>query len=586
MKLSIFRDTRFAPFFWTQFLGAFNDNLLKFAVTLAVTYNDSLRGEWSTGLLINLISGLFILPFFLFSATSGQLADKYDKTKIMRLAKWLEPPIVLLTGLGFALNSVWILVAAVFLLGAQATFFGPAKYAYLPEQLRPSELVMANALVETATFLAILLGTIAAGSILSQDAGQHLVFVVCGLGLVLAFLGVYLIHQAPATESRQPQLHINWNIVTETWTNIRSIRQVDAVWPSLLGISWLWFVGATYLTQFPLLTKTVLNASSGVATFLLFTFTVGLGLGAFVCEKLSRKRIESGLIIWGLLVTVAAGVVLHHELQDYAHPVYVQDFMRFIQHGPHWLLVLAFLGLSAGVGMYSVPLYTAMQSLSPLESRSRVVAANNIVNSLFMVASAGLAIGVLVLSDGHVVWVFTTVTVLNLLVLALWIKKQPQALMRAILMLKVSGRHAPVVEGADLLSRQGAYLIVFPTLLHEEFEQRLAALPLRYSVVLSGHLHKSMWVDWLRKRGFVQEFSKLSETESQRQLIKTIAAEIQAGRSIAIDLPMYTLLAQKFRLTDLPALLASKGAPMHIIHASEKISGSAGESSPRVMTLT
>ncbi len=586
MKFSMIRDKRFGPFFWTQFLGAFNDNLLKFAVTLAVTYNDSLRGDISTGLLINLISALFILPFFIFSATSGQLADKYDKTKVMRLAKWLEPPIVLLTGVGFALNSVWILTFAVFLLGAQSAFFGPAKYAYLPEHLKSSELVMANAMVETGTFMAILLGTIAAGSILSQDAGGVVVYVVCGFGMLVALLGVYSIHKAPLTQPRQPDLKVNWNIFSETWHNIKAIRKIRSVWPSLLGISWLWFVGATYLTQFPLLSKTVLNASSGVATFLLFTFTVGLGIGAFVCEKLSHKRIEPGLIVWGLVLMVGSGVGLHVLLANYNHPSLLQDFVGFVSQPKHWGLVAVFVAISAGIGLYSVPLYTTMQALSPVDSRSRVVAANNIINSFFMVVSAGVAVAILVVSKGQVVWVFTVVTVLNVAVLVLWVWRQPQALMRAILMLKVPARKAPVLEGAERLSEQGAFLLVFPSLLHDEFEARLASLPLRYSVVLSGMLPGSTWVSWLRKHSFVHEFTKLTEPDAQRNLVKKIAGEIQAGRSIAIDKAMFNLLTQKFKLSELPGLLKTKGVLMHIIQVEEKKLSTSQEFSRQTLTLT
>lgn len=586
MKFSMIRDKRFGPFFWTQFLGAFNDNLLKFAVTLAVTYNDSLRGDVSTGLLINLISALFILPFFIFSATSGQLADKYDKTKVMRLAKWLEPPIVLLTGVGFALNSVFLLTFAVFLLGAQSAFFGPAKYAYLPEHLKSSELVMANAMVETATFMAILLGTIAAGSILSQDAGGNVVYVVCAFGMVVALLGVYSIHQAPLTEPRQPELKVNWNLFSETWFNIKAIRQIRSVWPSLLGISWLWFVGATYLTQFPLLSKTVLNASSGVATFLLFTFTVGLGLGAFVCEKLSHKRIEPGLIVWGLVLMVASGIGLHFLLANYVHTGLLQDFSGFVAQPKHWGLIAVFVVISAGIGLYSVPLYTTMQALSPLDSRSRVVAANNIINSFFMVVSAGVAVAILVISKGQVVWVFSVITVLNILVLSIWIWRQPQTLMRARLMLSVPARKAPILEGAELLSRQGAFLLVFPSLLHQEYEARLASLPMRYSVVLSGTLAGSTWVRWLRKHNFVHEFTKLTETDAQRNLVKKIASEIQAGRSIAIDKAMFNLLTQKFKLSELPGLLKSKGVVMHIVQVEEKNLSNSQEFSRSILTLT
>lgn len=569
MAIQLIRDNRFGAFFWTQFLGAFNDNLLKFAVTLAVTYNDALRGEFSPGLLINLIAALFILPFVIFSATSGQLADKYDKTRVMRLAKWLEPPIVLIAAAGFALNSVELLILAVFLLGSQSAFFGPAKYAYLPEHMKSTELVMANALVESATFMAILLGTIAAGSLMSQDSGPSVVYLVCGFGFLVALLGVHQAQRMPLTPSHAPGLNINWNVLSETWRNVQFARRLPKVWPALLGISWLWFVGATYLTQFPLLAKTLLNASSGVATVLLFAFTVGLGAGAFLCEKLSNKRIEMGLVVWGLLVMVLAGALLHVVLVSYQASPVQQDITTFFSAPANLAILGLFVLISLGVGLYSVPLYASMQAFSPRASRSRVVSANNIINSFFMVVSAGFAILVLLVSNGAVLWVFTAVTVINLLVLLLWIVRQPYVLVRARLLLTVPGHSLPSIDNMDQLGEEGGNLLVFPTLLHDNYLQRLAGLPFEITVVLSGRLKPSRLTQILRKNGFVLEFSKLSDIETQKELIRAIAAHIQQGKSIAIDKPMFELLRQQYRLDDMPSVLSKKGVVMNVLEFTE-----------------
>ncbi|HEY1058442.1 MAG TPA: MFS transporter [Limnobacter sp.] len=580
MALSLIRDKRFGAFFWTQFLGAFNDNLLKFAVTLAVTYNDALRGDWSAGLLVNLIAGLFILPFVIFSATSGQLADKYDKTKVMRLAKWLEPFIVLITGVGFLLNSVELLVVAVFLLGSQAAFFGPAKYAYLPDQLKPHELVMANAVVESATFMAILLGTIAAGSLMSADAGHTVVYVVCGFGFVVALTGVWSAHRMPLTPSHSPQLVVNWNVISETWRNVRFATRLSAVWPSLLGISWLWFVGATYLTQFPLLTQTVFNASAGVATVLLFSFTVGLGIGAFWCEKLSHKRIEMGLVLIGLMIMVIAGLLLHGVLVTYTSVGSQQGVLLFFSQLPNLAILLLFVAISAGVGLYSVPLYSTMQALAPKDARSRVVSANNIVNSFFMVVSAGFAITILLATRGQVVWVFSAVTALNAVALGLWWFKQPYVVLRAALLFKVRRRNLPQLADVDHLGDPGGHLIVFPTLLHENYLYRMAGLPLEMTVVLSGRLKSSGFVEWLRKRRFILEFTKLSEVDAQKELIRQIATHMQEERSIAIDKPMYELLRKQYRLDDMPAVLAKKGISMGILEFHEELKNDHAISQP------
>ncbi|MDX1668781.1 MAG: MFS transporter, partial [Limnobacter sp.] len=555
---------RFGPFFWTQFLGAFNDNLLKFAVTLAITYNDSLRGDYSVGLLINLVAALFILPCFLFSATSGQLADKLDKAKVMQLAKWLELPIVLLTALGFALESVWLLVLAVFLLGSQSAFFGPAKYAYLPSQLQASELVAANALVQTATFVAILLGTIVAGSLLSQAVAGPIIAIVCAIGLVVAGLGIFNSLRIPKTPSENSGLKVNWNLFSASWHNVKQVRSLKLVWPSLLGISWLWFVGATYLTQFPLLSKSILNASPGVATFLLFLFTVGLGAGAFLCEAWSRKRIEFGLVPIGLSVMVVSGLALHALLIGHDRPNLPITLVEFLATSHAWLLIVAFLFLSAGVGLYSVPLYASIQAFSPVQIRSRTIAANNILNSFFMVTSAAMAVTVLALSGGNVVWVFFAVTVLSAVVLLIWVVRQPHTLLRCVGLLQRSRTKSIDCNGAHLLKGQDPALIVFPSLLHEQTMQRLMSLPVPFTVVLSGRMHNTFASRWLRNKGFVLDISGLKELEGQKTLLTHIAKAMSKGKVVAIDQAMFNLLTQRFKLNELPATLNKKNICMQM----------------------
>lgn len=570
MTKHLITEKRFGAFFTTQFLGAFNDNLLKFAVTLAVTFNDSLRGTYSPGLLVNLIAALFILPFFLFSATSGQLADKYDKTQVMRMAKYLEPPIVILTTLGFLLNSVYILMAALFLLGTQAAFFGPAKYAYLPEQMQARELVLANALVETATFVAILLGTIAGGALMSHSSASFAVYAVCGFAFCVALAGVWSSRQMPLTPSAHADLKVNWNFLTETWHNIRFARNLTQVWPYLLGISWLWFVGATYLTQFPLLTKVVLNASPGVATFLLFLFTAGLGLGAFLCERWSHKRIEMGLVPWGLLMMALGGFALHQALIDHQPAARQVDLVQFFLDPVHLEMCFLFLVISVGVGLYSVPLYTAMQVYAPRISRSRVVSANNIVNAMFMVVSAIMSVGILWLTRGKVLWVFAAVTLFNLVILIAWCRRNSYLLLRARLLLRVRARQLQLVQGMEDPPPQGGCLLVFPTLLHTDYLARMSSVSMPFAVVLSGRLKSSRFVEWLRKKEFVFEFSKLSEDASQRQLIQRIAKQIQAGQSIAIDKPMFELLRKQYKLDELPLVLARKGVRMTVLEFFEE----------------
>lgn len=439
---------------------------------------------------------------------------------------------------------------------------------------------MANALVETATFVAILFGTIAAGSLLSQEVSGPVIYVVCGFGLIVALLGIFSSLKIPATPSVTPDLQINWNVFSTSWRNVKQIKSIKLVWPCLLGISWLWFVGATFLTQFPLLTKSVLHASPAVATFLLFLFTLGLGAGAFLCEKWSNKRIEMGLIPLGLIIMVVSGAVLHLLLTGYQRPSLPVGLEEFLSLTHSWLLIATFLSLSAGVGLYSVPLYASIQALAPVELRSRTIAANNILNSFFMVASAGIAIVVLGLTQGNVIWVFFLVTVLTFVVLLLWLFTQPHVLLRFVALFKVNKEDVLHGEGSDQLKGQDPALIVFPSLLHEQTMQRLVCLPIPFTVVLSGKMKSSIGSRWLLKHGFVLDLSGLKDYEGQKALLTHIAKAMTERRIVAIDRAMYRLLIQRFELNKLPATLAQKEIQMQIfefIQETTQIDGSSGE---------
>ncbi|NJM32602.1 MAG: MFS transporter [Limnobacter sp.] len=471
--------------------------------------------------------------------------------------------------LGFLWQSVDLLVLAVFLLGTQSSFFGPAKYAYLPEQLKDHELVLANAVVETATFVAILLGTTIAGAVLSQEAAGSLLYAVCACGLGVALAGLVASYRIPCSAGKDPQLKINWNVLSETWRNVQWVSGVNRVWPSLLGISWLWFMGATYLTQFPLLTKTVFNATAGVATFLLVLFTVGLGVGAFLCEKWSRKRIEPGLVVVGLVVIVVAGVLLHLLLQGYTTPLAPTGLQGFLGSGRNLAVVAVFVLISMGVGLYSVPLYASMQVLAPPLKRSRVVAANNIINAFFMVVSAGLAMGVLVLAQGNVVWVFTMVTAGNLLVLLLWCWLVPHALLRAGLLLHLERSRKPRLERTELLGSEGGMLVVFPQIRAEDILQKIATLPVPVRLVHQDDLPATPLYSWLKRKGFVSQHINLTEPDSMKNLLADIVKSAKANQAVGISHSVCQLLGKKYRLADLPRLLYQKGIVLRVVYVEE-----------------
>jgi MFS family permease len=306
-QFRLLREQRFRPFFLTQFLGAFNDNLFKNALVVLLTFQ---AASWTTiapALLANLAAGIFILPFFLFSATAGQLADKYDKARLTRLVKVLEVAIMLVALAGFVLHSLAVLLGALFLLGCHSTLFGPVKYALLPQHLHEDELVGGNALVEAGTFVAILLGTLAGGLLAAVEHGERW---IAAAGLVVAIAGYLTSRGVPPAPAPEPGLKVNPNPLTETWRNIGFARENQPVFLAILGISWFWLYGALFLAQFPAYAKGVLGGGEGTVTLLLATFTVGIGIGSLLCEKLSGGHIEIGLVPFGSIGLTIFGLDL------------------------------------------------------------------------------------------------------------------------------------------------------------------------------------------------------------------------------------------------------------------------------------
>jgi 1-acyl-sn-glycerol-3-phosphate acyltransferase len=387
----LLRARRFAPLFVTQFLGALNDNVLKNAMVVLLTFQ---AASWTTlkpELLANLAAGVFILPFFLFSATAGQLADKYDKAALARMVKLLEIAIVLICGAGFWLHSLAVLFAGLFLLGLHSTLFGPVKYAILPQHLKSEELVGGNALIEAGTFVAILLGTLFGGLLAGSGDGTTWITVV---GLAIA-VGGYLASRAiPVAVPPAPTLAISANPFSETWRNINFARENQTVFLSIMGISWFWLFGALFLAQFPAYTKNVLGGSETAVTLLLATFTFGIGVGSLFCEKLSAKRVELGLVPLGSigLTLFALDLAIASPAVPSPSPLGAIGLLAYDQT---WrvLLDLALLGVFGG--FFIVPLYALVQQRSNPEHGARIIAANNIMNALFMVVGALAAAGML-----------------------------------------------------------------------------------------------------------------------------------------------------------------------------------------------
>jgi hypothetical protein len=388
-QFQLLRERRFAPFFGVQFLGALNDNLFKQALVILLAYQTASFTSMSTDVLQNVAQGLFVLPFFLFSATAGQLADKYEKSRLISITVLIELGVMALGAAGFFLRSMELLLVALFLGGMQSALFGPVKYAILPQQLKEHELVGGNALVGTGTSIAILLGLMLGGWLVSEpDWG---ITAVAAGTFGISATGLLLSRFIPPAPPADPGLRINWNLITETWRNFRFMRRNRTVSLSILGISWFWFFGAMFVTQFPNLSKNVLGGDEQVVTALLVVFSIGIGIGSLLCERLSGHKVEIGLVPFGSIGITLFGIDLYFALGQQG-PHGTAGLGAFLSEAGNWRVLADLLLIGVFGGFYIVPLNALIQIRSDASRRSRVIAGNNILNALFMVVAALFAI--------------------------------------------------------------------------------------------------------------------------------------------------------------------------------------------------
>lgn len=427
-QTSLLTQRRFLPYFITQFFGAFNDNIFKNVLLLLVAFAGSGALPVSTDLFINLAAGLFILPFFLFSASAGELADKYEKSWFIRRVKLIEIAIMCVGALGFITESYSVLLLILFLMGTQSAFFGPVKYALLPQQLHSHELVPGNALVETGTFLAILLGTLGAGMIASAENARH---IAAGAVIVFALCGYWASRSIPEAPASAPDLRFRWRPLRQTRHTLSIARSDRIIFLSMMAISWFWFLGAAYLTQFPNFTKVFLNGTESSVSFLLALFSVGIAVGSLACDKLSNHRIDVGIVPLGSFGISVFGYLMATSIPENL-PIFSQ-FSEFALYQPLWPLFGYLLLLGASGGVFIVPLYALMQQRAKATERAQVIAALNIYNSLFMVCSAILGIVCLTVLNLTIPQLFALLSVLNLLVTAYLFLQVPIFVVRFLL---------------------------------------------------------------------------------------------------------------------------------------------------------
>ena len=455
-QFQLLRERRFAPFFWTQFLGAGNDNLYKNALIIFVAYEAASLTSLSSNDLVNLAAGLFILPFVLLSATAGQLADKFEKSRLIRWIKLFEIAIMAIGLIGFWRQDLLLLFLALALMGVHSTLFGPVKYAILPQHLKPTELVGGNGLVEMGTFVAILLGTIVGGVVVAVKPDGPLY--AGGAAIAVAVAGYLVSRGIPLTPAVAAGLRINWNPFTETWKNLRFAQGNRVVWLSMLGISWFWFYGATFLTQFPNFTKEVLGGDEHVATFLLAIFSVGIGAGSLLCERMSGHKVEVGLVPFGSIGLSLFAVDLWLASRG-LHPTALTGIDGFLAVHAHWRVAADLVLLGMFGGFYIVPLYALIQERSEPAFRSRIIAANNILNAIFMVASAGIAVGLLK-AGLSIPQLFLVTGLMNAVVAVYIYSLVPEFVMRFLAWLLIHSFYRVDKEGLERIPAEGACVIV------------------------------------------------------------------------------------------------------------------------------
>ena len=453
-QFSLLGQRRFAPFFYTQALGAFNDNFYKNILVILVTYDTARYSGVEPIQLAQLAGGLFILPFVLFSGLAGQLADRYDRILVMRGVKIFEVAIMGIAALGFIEYDIRWLLAALFMMGMHSTFFAPAKYGLLPTVLSSRELVGGNALLEMGTFAAILLGQSLAGPIAAS--GSHAVIVPALL--CVAILGVIASFRIPRLEPAAPDLKIDWNLWRSSLQNLRSAQEDRTVFLAILGISWFWFYGILVLAQMPVYASRILQGPEITVTVLMFGFTLGIGVGSLMCERLSAGRLEIGLVPFGSLLMTVFGIDLYFST-PHVWSAEVLPLGKVLAAPTTWHILadLVFIGLAGG--LYIVPLYALVQKRTPLAVMSRVVAATSIWNALFMVAAS--LMGAALLKTGmSVEGLLLTCAVLNFVVTAFIYVQVPEFLLRFLAWILARLVYRVRSVNSDFVPKKGPALVV------------------------------------------------------------------------------------------------------------------------------
>ncbi len=549
----LFQSSRFLPLFATQFLGALNDNLFKNALVILILYR--LAGE-DGQILVTVAAGAFILPFFLFSATAGQLADKFEKSRLIRLIKLAEILIMGLAVAGFLWGEPVLMMAVLFLMGTQSTFFGPLKYAILPDHLREDELIGGNALIEAGTFLAILIGTILGGAMILTENGVAMVSVSI---VALAACGWLASFYIPRAEPPAPDLKVNPNIISETWHILRAATARRDIRLTILGISWFWLVGATFLTQFPGLAKNVIGADEHVVILFLATFSIGIGLGSLLCNRLLNSEITAKFVPFGAVGMTLFILDLFLATTDLT-PAQEEllGIASFLSKLSGWRILADLIAISVCGGVFIVPLYAILQWRSEGAQRARTVAANNIMNALFMVVGAAAATAMLA-AEMSVPSVFLAIAVANGVVAIYICGLLPDAIVKAALATILRVLYRVRVRGADNLEKAGLRAVIVAN--HVSFLDGVllgAFLPTK-PIFAVYTLIASQW--WLKPFFAVVDIFPMDPANPMA--IKALIKEIQQDRHCVIfPEGRLTVTGSLMKIYEGPGMIADKADAM------------------------
>jgi 1-acyl-sn-glycerol-3-phosphate acyltransferase len=530
-QFDLLKQRRFAPFFWTQALGAANDNIYKNALVIFVAYHAANLTTIDANTLVNLAAAAFIAPFVLLSATAGQLADKFEKSALIRYIKIFEIVIMVIGFMGFWRRDLTLLFVALTLMGVHSTVFGPVKYAILPQHLKTEELVGGNGLVEMGTFVAILIGTIVGGLMVAMEPNGP---VLAGATAIVVAVAGWLASRAiPLTPSAAPDLKVNWNPFTETWKNLRFAKGSRVVWLSMLGISWFWFYGATFLTQFPNFAKNVLGGDEHVVTFLLASFSIGIGAGSLLCERMSGGRVELGLVPFGSIGLTVFAVDLWFATHS-LHATGLSGVGAFLAQPAHWRVTADLVLIGLFGGFYIVPLYVLIQERSEPSHRSRIIAANNILNALFMVASAALAIGLLA-AGVSIPGLFLATGILNAFVAMYIFGLVPEFLLRFLAWLLIHTIYRVHKEGLENVPEKGACILVCNHVSYVDAIVIAACVRRPVRFIMDYRIFRVPFLNWVfRTMNTIPVASAREDAAVKEAAFVTAAAALREGEIVGI----------------------------------------------------